>query len=207
MGADVEITPYYSAELDRSNQHPRVEAYGDVIDLLQDEQLKNEILNGNITLAMIRPQVGPTANIEGLHDREAADKIEEMIENLGVVAKFSFTFSTKAAEEFYGGGPQESMSKETPLDTEKYSSRWPEFIDFMTSGPATVLILHSPNGDAIPTWRAHLGHWNIDQVRDPSTIRGKFGVNKYNNLVHGSDAPEAVIRELGIIAQCLTEQE
>jgi nucleoside diphosphate kinase len=201
----MEKVPFYTPELNRSEPEPLPETLREVISLLKDAQLEEEIREGNVTLAMIRPQVGPNANLLGLDDQHAADQIEGMIENLGILAKFSFELSKAAAEEFYGGDPKVSMLKESPTDPSRYDSRWPEFIDFMTSGPVTVLLLHSPAGDAIPLWRSHLGHWNIDEIRDPSTIRGKLGVNKYNNLVHGSDAPEAVIRELGIITNCLED--
>lgn len=202
----MEHVPFYSPDLDRAASRPTIEAIDTVLDILSDSILRDEILAGNVTLAMIRPNVGPEANTEGLPDSECAVQIEEMIMGLGELAKFSFRFIKDAAEEFYGGGPEISMSKETPRNPDNYKTRWPEFIDFMTSGPTTVLLLHSPGSDAIAKWRSHLGHWNIDEVRDTSTIRGQLGVSKYNNLVHGSDAPEAVLRELNIIAHCLGEK-
>ena len=197
--------PYYSPELSRENKDFNSSDYCEIISIFNDKKLHEEIQSGNITLAMIRPSVGPNANNLRLSDIDAAEVIEGMIEGLGVITKFSFYFTEAATREFYGGGPESSMLKEQPIDPGKYSSRWPEFVDFMTSGPTTALLLHSPNGDAIAQWRSHLGHWNIDEVRDESTIRGKLGVNKYNNLVHGSDAPESVINELTIIHKCMTE--
>lgn len=203
----MEHVPFYTPELDRSHLQPSVEAIDAALDLLYDSHLKSEINAGNITLAMIRPNVGPAANREALPDSECAEQIEEMIEELGVVAKFSFQFTDEAAKEFYSGDPELNMSKQPPRNTDDYQSRWPEFIDSMTSGPTTVLLLHDPDGNAIAKWRSHLGHWNIDEIRDIDTIRGKLGVNKYNNLVHGSDAPESVARELAIIASCLEGQK
>lgn len=202
----MEQVPFYSPELDRTDNDPTEKSLDLVLDILRDPRLQEEILAGNITLAMVRPNVGPEANIEGLPDAECAEKIEEMIVGLGAVTKFSFQFTKEATEEFYGGGPEASMSKEPPRNPVLYNNRWPEFVDFMTSGQTTALLLHDPEGEAIAKWRAHLGHWNIDEVRDMSTIRGILGVNKYNNLVHGSDAPEAVLRELGIIADILSKK-
>ncbi len=195
--------PYYNPELSRSSLEPTPEAVQGALHMLDSPRLTQEIKQGNISFAMIRPNVGPEANIEKLPDQEAADRIETMIQGLGFVAKFSFRFDKEATKEFYGGGPEESMSKEPPQDKESYASRWPEFVHFMTSGNSTGILLHNPDGDAIARWRAHLGHWNIDQVRDPSTIRGKFGVSKYNNLVHGSDSSASVVREIDIIKDCL----
>jgi hypothetical protein len=102
----VEKVPFYREDLDRSSQNHTNESLSQVIDLLNDPRLGEEIAAGNITLAMIRPNVGPEANNLGLEDIDAAEKIEEMIEGLGVLAKFSILFSQEAAEEFYGGGPE-----------------------------------------------------------------------------------------------------
>jgi nucleoside diphosphate kinase len=200
----MEILPFYSPELDRAQPVHERESSGELAELLHSPELAEEIKAGRVTVAMIRPRVGPEANLEDLPDLEAAEQVEQMIHDLGVVAKFSVVFDRNTVEEFYGGGPQASMEKQAPIDPGKYTSHWPEFINFMSSGPSTVLLLHSPDGDAIERWRSHLGHWNIDENRDPSTIRGTLGVNKYNNLVHGSDSPESALRELDIITASLT---
>jgi nucleoside diphosphate kinase len=197
--------PFYSKELARSrNEKNREELERAAEFLTAIEDAEGLIESGNITFAMIRPQVGPDANLLHIADTEAAETIEEMINGLGVMAKFSFVFDPTSIAKLYEGGPRESMEDQVPLDPESYPSRWPEFIDFMTSAPTTALILFSEEGDAIEKWRAHLGHWNVDANRDPSTIRGRLAVNKYNNLVHGSDSPQAVRREIGIIKGALT---
>lgn len=201
------ISPLYNPELDRSISQPVASEFAPVLALLDSPELHEEITKGNVTLAMIRPHVGPEANLLGLPDLEATDHIEESIGGLAVITKFSFTFTHDAVDVFYGGGPQASMEKEKPIDPAAYQSRWLEFRDFMASAPTTALLLYSPDGDAISRWRSHLGHWNIDEIRDPSTIRGAFGVNKYNNLVHGSDEPAAVLNELSIIKQSIKDAE
>lgn len=195
--------PYFDPELGRENMNANEQSIESVVSLLADTRLQSEIEAGNVTLAMVRPNVGPEANVLNLPDIEAAEKIEEMIEGLGIVAKFSIKFTTEMAQEFYKGDPHKSMLKETPANQDKYETKWPEFIDLMTAGPTTVIILYSPDGNAISKWREHLGHWNIDKIRDPQTIRGKFGTNRHNNLVHGSDAPSSVTRELEIIKSVL----
>lgn len=195
--------PYFNPELSREKEDRNDVALSEISEILDDPVLAREVHAGNVTLAMIRPAVGPEANVLNLPDLEAADHIEEMIVNLGVMAKFSFRFTPDAVEEFYGGDPKDSMSKGTARDSKSYENRWLEFVDFMASGPTTALLLHSSSGDAIPLWRAHLGHWNIDEVRDETTIRGSFGVDKYNNLVHGSDSIDSVFKELDIIRRSL----
>ena len=198
--------PFYSPELDRTNDHPSELARDMAVELLHDGQLIQEVVAGNVTLALIRPQVGPAANRLGLPDAEAAEAIEGMITGLGVMAKFAFTFTPQAVQEFYKGSPEANMSVQPSRRPDIYRNFWEEFTAYMSSGHTTALLLYSPDGDAIPRWRAHLGHWNIDAVRDMSTIRGQLGVSKENNLVHGSDAPESVLRELEIIANCLDSE-
>tara|TARA_B100000700_G_C14926063_1_gene799506 strand:- start:31 stop:645 length:615 start_codon:yes stop_codon:yes gene_type:complete len=191
--------PYYEKELARTEITDTTEYKQSVVELLSDDRIIEAAKSGHLTLAMIRPFVGPDANLQGLSDAECADLIEEMIEGLGVAGKFSFRFTEDVVGEFYEGAPQEVMEKNPPLDATRFDSRWPEFKEFMSSGTTTALLLYAKDGDAIERWRAHLGHWNIDKYRDPATIRGALGVNLYNNLVHGSDAPESVVRELGLI--------
>lgn len=195
--------PYYNPELSRAENSPSQPSILETIGVLEDPRLQEEIAAGNISLAMIRPHVGPEANVLGLPDLEASDEIEGLIQGLGFTAKFSFQFTKEAVEDFYGGDPRDGMSQGIAKDSGKYANRWLEFVDFMTSGPTTAILLYSPNGDAIQSWRSHLGHWNIDKERDPNTIRGKLGVDKFNNLVHGSDSPQSVSRELEIIKSCL----
>lgn len=199
----MERVPFHSPELNRQNPKVEVDSAKEALTVLQNQELKDEILAGNVTLAMIRPHLGPAANVLNLTDQEAADEIEKMIEGLGMMTKFSVKFDPAIVAEFYSGGPRASMLEEPPQEPALYDSRWPEFIDFMSSAPTTIVLLHSPDHDAIEKWRVHLGHWNIDEFRDPTTIRGKLGVNKYNNLVHGSDSSAAIIREIGIISRQL----
>ena len=200
------LYPFYKQELDRSVADLADESSSDVLKLLSEPDLIERVSRGEITLAMIRPNVGPEANTKGLSDLECAQFIEEMIKDLGVLAKFSFRFTKEVVEEFYEGSPRERMENGPPKN-QKYNSRWPEFIDFMTSGPTTVLLLHSPKGDAIDKWREQIGHWNIDEVKDPSTIRGVLGVDVFNNLIHGSDSSGAVIREINLISKAIKSQD
>ncbi len=195
--------PYNSKMLSRESQNLDKEEITSIVNLLESNGFKELISQGKITLAMIRPNVGPDANLLGMPDLEAAEEIEKKITGLGFSMKFSFVWPKESITEFYDGGPKASMQKEKPIDPAKYPTRWEEFVDFMSSAPTTIIYLFDPDNEAIKKWRDHLGHWNIDQVRDPSTIRGSFGVNKYNNLVHGSDSSDSVSKETGMICSAL----
>jgi nucleoside-diphosphate kinase len=75
-------------------------------------------------------------------------------------------------------------------------------VDFMRSGPVVALLLHTRHADidAVASLRALMGPFR-DGERRPHTIRGSFmvdGCKPYENLIHGSDAPEEVDRESSI---------
>jgi len=193
--------PFYSPELDRTEKFD-IAPMEQLVSLLRDERLLELARSGNLSLAMIRPSVGEESNVLRLSDTDAADEIENQIENLGVVAKFSFMFDDETIETFYEGPSKDSMKNGEPRRYDEFTSKWDEFRALMTSGPTTGLLLYSPD-DAIEIWRSHLGHWNIEKTRDQATIRGRLGVDNYNNLVHGSDAPDSVVRELDLIAGCI----
>jgi nucleoside-diphosphate kinase len=66
-------------------------------------------------------------------------------------------------------------------------------VRYMGSGPVVALALEGV--DAIEVTRGLMGKTNARQAA-PGTIRGDFGMSFSNNLVHGSDSPEAAAREL-----------
>lgn len=178
-------------------------AQEELVDFLASTELTDQIAAGNITVAMIRPNLDE-ATIEPMTDKDAASAIENEITLLGMTAKFSVHFDAAAMEEFYGGGPKEAQQPKTPDRYGHYANRWIEFVDLMESGPTTVLLLHSPDGDAIEKWRAQVGHWDVVGRRDPETIRGRHAIDNYNNLIHGSDSPESAAREVAILRKLLT---
>jgi nucleoside-diphosphate kinase len=68
-------------------------------------------------------------------------------------------------------------------------------VGFMTSGPAVALVLEGRN--AIEVTRKLMGKTNAAEA-EPGTIRGDFALSRSNNLVHGSDSPEAAQKELAL---------
>ncbi|HMN95039.1 MAG TPA: nucleoside-diphosphate kinase [Phycisphaerales bacterium] len=68
-------------------------------------------------------------------------------------------------------------------------------VRFMTSSPVVVLAVRG-NG-AIAVARGMMGA-TFGSKANPGTIRGDFGVSNSFNLIHGSDSPEAAVRELGL---------
>ncbi len=68
-----------------------------------------------------------------------------------------------------------------------------ELVDFITSGPVFAMVWQ---GDDIVTLsRLMMGKTKaVDAV--PGTIRGDFSIHTGMNLIHGSDSPEAAVREI-----------
>jgi len=171
-------------------------------DLLRDSRMIELITTNRATLAMIRPNVASSMRTE-LIEGSAEETLERNIVDLSILLKFSFVFDSIAIEEFYIGKAKEDQRRRPPEKDLHMPSRWAEFVGIMTAGPTVGLILLSDKGGAIETWRKQVGSWNIEQAADPNTLRGRFGVHNYNNLLHGSDSPSEAHREIGVISRCI----
>ncbi|MGH9007800.1 MAG: nucleoside-diphosphate kinase [Acidimicrobiales bacterium] len=73
---------------------------------------------------------------------------------------------------------------------------FPELLEFITRSPSLVAVVEGPEGTHA-TVRTMMG------ATDPKkaalgTIRGDLGTELPDNLVHGSDSPEAAAREIAL---------
>lgn len=71
-----------------------------------------------------------------------------------------------------------------------------DLVKFITRGPSLVMAVEGPE----ETWqivRTMMGPTDPAKA-PPGTIRGDYGTLLTENLVHGSDGPEAAARELGL---------
>ena len=71
-----------------------------------------------------------------------------------------------------------------------------DLVSFMGRGPAVVLVLEGPQ-DTFKVVRTMMGATNPRDAA-PGTIRGDFGIELTENLVHGSDSPDSASREIGV---------
>ena len=71
-----------------------------------------------------------------------------------------------------------------------------DLVAFMSRGPAVVAVLEGPEG-MWETVREMMGATN-PMKSAPGTIRGDFGTEFTENLIHGSDSAESAAREIGI---------
>lgn len=101
--------------------------------------------------------------------------------NLNIVAMKMIRIDRKLAETHY------SEHREKPF--------FKDLVDFVTSGPAVAMIVEGPN--AISVMRTMMGATNPFNAA-PGTIRGDFGLDLTQNLIHGSDSPQSAQRELAL---------
>ncbi len=171
--------------------------------LLSSQEMSDLIDNDQITIAMIKPRLDlhmDTTTVNFDYDSGLADFLTDQISaDLEPVLSVSFQMTPSMVKEFYKGNPMNRMMEER---TGTGRTRWVDFNDLMASGPVTFLLLHSPDGNAIDTWRRAMGtKWNVDVVKktEPNSLRARFAKKNDNNLLHGSDSPESVRTELNFI--------
>jgi len=72
-------------------------------------------------------------------------------------------------------------------------------VGFISSSPVVVMVLEGQ--EAIKIWRTLMGgvaNKTSGREAENGSIRGDYGMSKGFNLVHGSDSPESVAREVPI---------
>jgi nucleoside-diphosphate kinase len=72
-----------------------------------------------------------------------------------------------------------------------------DLVAFITRSPALVAVVEGPDDQTYAVVRALMGATNPKEAA-PGTIRGDLAVELTENLVHGSDSPDAAAREIGI---------
>ena len=125
----------------------------------------------DFTFSIIKPNAVRTGKI---------GPILAMINESGfeIVAMRMVKMTIPQAESFY------FMHKGKPF--------YERLIEFMTSGPAVVMILQHEN--AVDEFRKLIGATDPAKA-EPGTIRKLFAVSVQMNAVHGSDSEESAVNE------------
>jgi len=71
-----------------------------------------------------------------------------------------------------------------------------DLVAFITRSPSMLLVVEGP-ADTWKVVRTLMGSTNPKEAA-PGTIRGDFGIEVTENLVHGSDGPESAEREISL---------
>jgi nucleoside-diphosphate kinase len=115
-------------------------------------------------------------------ERNLTGAINALIEQAGlrIIAQKRARLSRAEAETFY------SVHRERPF--------FRELVEFMTSGPVVVQVLEGDN--AIAKYRDIMGATDPAKAA-PGTIRKLHGRSVGENSVHGSDAADTAVKEIG----------
>ncbi len=125
------------------------------------------------TLSIIKPD-GVQKNLVG----EVYKRFEDA--GLRIVAAKMKHLNRREARSFY------EVHRERPF--------YDDLVSYMTSGPVMVQVLEGEN--AIERNREIMGATNPKDA-DPGTIRADFAASIEENVVHGSDAADTAVREIG----------
>jgi nucleoside-diphosphate kinase len=71
-----------------------------------------------------------------------------------------------------------------------------DLVTFITRSPALLLVIEGP-GETFKVVRNLMGATNPKDSA-PGTIRGDLAIEMGENLIHGSDSPEAAAREIAL---------
>jgi hypothetical protein len=154
--------------------------------------------NGYITLALIKPHA--EMNCCGYSDKQAYQEIKNRIETF-IVFEFSSMVPKKFWETWYDGTPKSIMSSIPATNQYIYPNKWEEYLDNLSTGSNTFLLLQFDKPNAINTWRTMIGPTDPIKAKRfaPESIRAQLARDFENNLVHGSDSPEALYREFELM--------
>jgi nucleoside-diphosphate kinase len=125
------------------------------------------------TLAIVKPD-GVSRGLIG----EVITRIEAR--GLKLVAAKMLHMSRAQAQGFY------AVHRERPF--------FNDLTAFMSSGPAVAMVLEGDN--VIARWRELMGATDFRKAAE-GTIRREFATDIEKNVVHGSDAPETAVFEIG----------
>ena len=71
-----------------------------------------------------------------------------------------------------------------------------DLVSFITRSPALLAVFEGPK-DTFKVVRTLMGATNPSEAA-PGTIRGDFGLEMTENLIHGSDSAESAAREIAL---------
>ncbi len=80
---------------------------------------------------------------------------------------------------------------------------YPDLKAFMSRGPVVAMVIEGPTDETFALVRSMMGATNPADSA-PGTVRGDFGIEMTENLIHGSDSNESAAREIGIFFPGLT---
>lgn len=189
----------------------------ELTDILRSDEFGKLVAEGKITLAIVKPKLDTSIDPEAIRgapklafdDPSLTEFLLRQIKSpLELVFHASLIMNAGMVDAFYSDGPKQKMERLPPEFPERYQNaqnRWDEWAAYMTSGPVTFALLFSADGQAVDHWRTQMGKdWNVDRLKqtEPNSLRAK-AKDRDRNLLHGSDSPQSVRREIGLLINFL----
>jgi nucleoside-diphosphate kinase len=72
-----------------------------------------------------------------------------------------------------------------------------ELVEFLTRSPVVAMVVEGPDEQTFSVMRTLIGKTRVEDAQ-PGSIRGDLATTTNENLVHGSDSPEAARREIDL---------
>ncbi len=185
--------------------------------ILNSPEMAMLIHEDKITVGMIKPGLKDHFDTQKAGISFSTDKditsylVDDLLsKNDQIRPLFSVTiqFDDQMLEEFYGVDPDNKQDlKSSPMyrmkniiiDQQSGRTQWDSFREMMLMGPSTFLIMGAKNGQARELWRKEIGpSWDVNKSQ-PGELRNLAISNKCN-VWHGSSSENAVLYELGIVA-------
>lgn len=166
---------------------------------LNNPDLDSLIKHGRGTLGLIKCRVSDGVSLPPNDDRAARVILDEIhLDRLALALPWKLT--REEAEAFYDPIKEKYEHREQKSD---YGDTvWDGVINHAISGAVTLLLI---TGDgAVPYWRERMGATRPSESPRGS-IRATYAKDTMlpNNLVHGSESPDEVLRELTVVRSSL----
>lgn len=173
--------------------------YEQALDLLVHPSLRDATLNGQFTVALIKPNAYEGRNLSKDDDEAAEQLIAEATEmfvtdvdfdgkrkvnkNRKKIFAIPIHLTPQEAELFYASNKEEFVER----------GIWEDHIRRMSSAPSTAMLFYDAEGKAAERWRECIGKTNPDPTEN--SLRAKFALSIKNNLFHGSENRKEAVRE------------
>lgn len=187
-----------------------------IMEILSNDEFKEEIESGKITLAMLKPDLFSDAIMDDKHKKLNEDErckflIKQIKAPLESKFEIALPLDVDFLDKWYSDGAKDRQLDAPPIDSERYGSsyknRWEEFVALMTERTAaTFALLYDPDGNACNILRSQIGKtWDVDILKkeNQKVLRSDYSKDNHNNLFHGSDDIEAVKREINIVVSLI----
>ena len=154
-----------------------------------------QLVNDNeITLGMVKPGANEGIGLPD-NDDEAAQAIVAAIGIRNVPLQFHTLLDESQAERFYGEATTARL-RNIPSEVPGVSVA-ERHLNFIISDPVTMMLVSRPGGGAVE-WLKEIVGATLPSQAHSNSIRGRHATDNMlpNNLVHRSDTPDDVLREI-----------